>query len=162
MKGTIHGSALPCACLTVSISSQAEDSSRAKWQDERARLVKEHQNQLEHMRSEYDSKLADQRAQIERDLGMRMNSELEKARNGWEKEQQDARCDINKLFRDWSCYTNHLWCLLSLTSVDMYPFLTGFNWKINMNRKRDKPWIMPDFIGKNNSDKKSAKAAMML
>ena len=43
------------------------------------------------MRSEYDSKLADQRAQVERDLGIRMNAELEKARNGWEKEHQDSR-----------------------------------------------------------------------
>ena len=50
------------------------------------------------MRSEYDSKLADQRAKIERDLGIRMNTELEKARNGWEKEQQDARCAINKTY----------------------------------------------------------------
>ena len=58
--------------------------------------MEEHKNQLKHMRSEYDSKLADQRAQIERDLGIRMNTELEKARSGWEKEQQDARCAIRK------------------------------------------------------------------
>ncbi|XP_078356059.1 uncharacterized protein LOC144640863 isoform X2 [Oculina patagonica] len=78
--------------------NKAEDSSRAKWQDERARLVKEHQNQLKRMRSEYDSKLAGQRTQIERDLGIRMNSELEKARDGWEKEQQDARAQLEKQY----------------------------------------------------------------
>lgn len=61
--------------------------------------MEEHQNQLEHMRSECDSKLADQRAQIERDLGIRMNTELEKARNGWEKKQHDVRCAINKILR---------------------------------------------------------------
>ena len=60
--------------------------------------MEEHKRQLQHMRSEYDSKLADQRAKIERDLGIRMNTELEKARNGWEKEQQDARCAINKTY----------------------------------------------------------------
>jgi len=76
-----------------------DHSSRAKWQDERARLVEENKNQLQHMRSEYDSKLADQRTQIEKDLGIRMNAELEKARNGWEKEQEDARFAINKTFR---------------------------------------------------------------
>lgn len=87
MECTIHF----CSAEQFQYSSQAADSSRAKWQDERARLQKEHHNQLEHMRSAYDSKLTDQRAQIERDLGMRMNSELEKTRNGWEKEQQDTR-----------------------------------------------------------------------
>lgn len=53
--------------------------------------MQEHQNQLKRMRSEYDSRLKEQRAQIEKDLGTRKNSELEKARNSWEKEQQDAR-----------------------------------------------------------------------
>ena len=65
--------------------------------------MKEHQNQLEHMRSEHDSKLAVQRVQMERDLGIRMNNELEKARDGWEKEQQNTRYVINKLFCVWSC-----------------------------------------------------------
>lgn len=54
-------------------------------------MLKEHQNLLERMRSGYDSSLADQRAQIERDMGVRMKSELEKARNSWKKEQQDLR-----------------------------------------------------------------------
>ena len=81
-------------CWTLLFSSQADDSSRVKWQDERTRLVEEHKNRLQHMRREYDSNLADQRAQIERDLGIRMNAELEKARNDWEKEHQDARCVI--------------------------------------------------------------------
>ena len=98
------------------------------------------------MRSEYDSKLADQRAQIERDLGTRMNTELEKARNGWEKEQQDARCAINKIFS--------LLFWFSLASVDMNPFLAGFNYRNNASRRQDKPWKMPDVSGKNNSDKK--------
>ena len=108
-----------CSSEHFLFSSQLDDSSRAKWQDERARLVEEHQNQLEHMRSEYDSKLADQRAQIERDLGIRMNSELQKARNGWEKKQQDARCAIQKIVRFLFWF--------SLASVDVKPFLTGFN-----------------------------------
>ena len=60
--------------------------------------MEEHKNQLQHMRSEYDSKLDDQRAQIERDLGIRMNAELEKARHGWEKKQQDVRCAMHKIF----------------------------------------------------------------
>ena len=83
-----------CSAGHFVFSSQADNSSLAKWQDERSRLVEEQKNQLQHMRSEYDSKLADQRAQIERDLGIRMNAELEKARNGWEKEHQDARYAI--------------------------------------------------------------------
>lgn len=71
--------------------SQGDESSRAQWQDEKTRLVQEHQNQLERMGIEYDSKLKDQRAQIERDLGARMNNELQRARNVWQKQQQDAR-----------------------------------------------------------------------
>ena len=77
--------------------------------------MEDHKNQLQHMRSEYDSKLADQRTQIERDLGIRMNAELEKARNGWEKEQEDARCAINTTFR--------LLFWFSLASVDVDRFL---------------------------------------
>ena len=77
--------------------------------------MEDHKNQLQHMRSEYDSKLVDQRTQIERDLGRRMNAELEKARNGWEKEQEDARCAINTTFR--------LLFWFSLASVDVDRFL---------------------------------------
>ena len=54
-------------------------------------MVQEYQNQLERMRSEYNSKLKEQRVQIERDLGTKMNNELQKVRNGWKQEQQDAR-----------------------------------------------------------------------
>ena len=54
-------------------------------------MVQEYQNQLERMRSEYNSKLKEQRAQIERDLGTKMNNELQKVRSGWKQEQQDAR-----------------------------------------------------------------------
>ena len=54
-------------------------------------MLKEQQNHLERMRSEYESKLADQRAKIERDLGVRMRDEVEKARSGLNKEQQDLR-----------------------------------------------------------------------
>ena len=45
-------------------------------------MLKEQQNHLERMRSEYESKLVDQRAKIERDLGVRMRGEVEKARSG--------------------------------------------------------------------------------
>jgi len=130
----------------ILFSSQTDVSSRAKSQDERARLVEEHKKQLQHMRSEYDSKLADQRAKIERDLGIRMNTELEKARNGWEKEQEDARCAVNKTF------VLPFWFLLA--TVDVNPFLVGFNFKSSVSRKQDKRWKMPDVSGKNNSDKK--------
>lgn len=54
-------------------------------------MLKEQQNHLERMRSEYESKLADQRAKIERDLGVRMRGEVEKARSDLNKEQQDLR-----------------------------------------------------------------------
>ena len=67
------------------------EATRDKWQAEKTRLVQEYQNQLERMRSEYNSKLKEQRAQIERDLGTKMNNELQKVRNGWKQEQQDAR-----------------------------------------------------------------------
>lgn len=127
-------------------SSQTDDSSRAKSQDERARLVEEHKKQLQHMRSEYESKLADHRAKIERDLGIRINSEIEKARNGWEKEQHDARCAINKTYVST--------VLSSLASVDVNAFLVGFSFKSSVSRKQDKRWKMPDVSGKNNSDKK--------
>lgn len=108
--------------------------------------MEEHKKQLQHMRSEYDSKWADQGAQIERDLGIRMNAELEKARNGWEKEQQDARCAFHKMFR--------LLFWLSSVSVDVSPFLAGFNYRSNVSRKQDKWLKMPDDSGKNNSNKK--------
>ena len=54
-------------------------------------MSKEQQNHLERMRNEYESKLADQRAKIERDLGVRMRGEVEKARSDLNKEQQDLR-----------------------------------------------------------------------
>ena len=54
-------------------------------------MLNEQQNHLERMRSGYESKLADQRAKIERDLGVRMRGEVEKARSGLNKEQQDLR-----------------------------------------------------------------------
>lgn len=108
--------------------------------------MEEHKTQLQHMRSEYDSKLADQRAQIERDLGIRMNAELEKARIGWEKEHQDAKYAINKVIRVLFWF--------SLASVDVYPFLAGFIYRSNASRKQDKQLKMPDDCGKNNSDKK--------
>lgn len=54
-------------------------------------MLKEQQNHLERMRSGYESKLADQRAKIERDLGVRMRGEVEKARRDLNKEQHDLR-----------------------------------------------------------------------
>lgn len=59
--------------------------------------MQKHQNQMERLRSEHESKLKEQRAQMERDLINRMQSELQKARNGWDKEQQLARYDNQRL-----------------------------------------------------------------
>ena len=70
---------------------QVDESSRAQWQEEKTRLVQDQHNQLERLRSECDSKFKEQCARMERDLGTRMNSELQKARSGWEKEQQHER-----------------------------------------------------------------------
>lgn len=56
-------------------------------------MLKEQQNHLERMHSGYESKLADQRAKIERDLGVRMRGEVEKARSDLNKEQHDLRLE---------------------------------------------------------------------
>ena len=55
--------------------------------------MQKHQNQLERLRSEHESKLKEQQAQMERDLITRMQSELQRARSGWDKEQQLSRYD---------------------------------------------------------------------
>ncbi|PFX29611.1 Centrosomal protein of 152 kDa [Stylophora pistillata] len=84
--------------LEENFHNKADDSSRGHWEIEKARLLKEHQNYLEHMRTEYESKLADQRAKIERDLDMRMRGEVEKARNCLNKEQQDVIARLEKQY----------------------------------------------------------------
>ena len=90
-SGLVFTSVPTTRSWTSLLSVQVDESSRAQWQEEKTHLVQDHQNQLERLRSEYDSKLKEQRARMERDLGTRMNSELQKARSGWEKEQQNER-----------------------------------------------------------------------
>lgn len=79
-------------------SSQADELSHAQWKEEKTQLVQKHQNQLEGLRSEHESKLKEQQTQMERDLITRMQSELQRARSGWDKEQQLSRYDNQRRY----------------------------------------------------------------
>ena len=78
-------------------SSQADELSHAQWKEEKTQLVQKQQNQLERLRSEHESKLKEQQVQMERDLTTRMQSELQRARSGWDKEHQLSRYDNQRL-----------------------------------------------------------------
>ena len=60
--------------------------------------MQKHLNQLEGLRSEHESKLKEQQTQMERDLITRMQSELQRARSGWDKEQQLSRYDNQRRY----------------------------------------------------------------